>query len=55
MEPRISRILGLRVGADYSDQTSDDPALEGAYTRAGVNLVVYPLGNHRISGRTRNR
>ena len=51
-ERRISRLFGLRFGADYSDQTSDDPILEVNYTRAELNLVVYPLGGTRIAGRS---
>jgi hypothetical protein len=51
VEPAISRIVGLRIGASYSEQTSDDPTQEGSFTRAGVNLVIYPLGGTRIAGR----
>ena len=53
VEPAISRIAGLRVSASYSEQSSDDPTQEGSYTRAGVNLVIYPLGKTRIAGRSR--
>jgi hypothetical protein len=49
VEPRISKLLGIRFAASYSDQTSEDTALEASHTRVGVTLVVYPLSGKRIA------
>ena len=54
VEPKISRLMGLRFASSYTEQTSEDPTLEATYTQARLTLVIYPLGRNKISGRQRS-
>lgn len=51
VERSISRTVGLRTGASWIDQSSDDPGLDARFLRADLNVIWYPLAGSRLSGR----
>lgn len=52
VERRIRRVVGLRLGAGYVDQTADNPEREGEVFRGNFTVVLYPLGQTRLGGYT---
>jgi hypothetical protein len=50
VERKFRKVVGLRLGVGYADQTADDPAQEGDVYRANFSLIVYPLGGTRLGG-----
>ncbi len=51
-ERRLAQQLALQINGAWVDQSSDDNrAYEGSYYTSGLQLVWYPLGTKRITGR----
>jgi len=50
VERKFRKVVGLRLGVGYAEQTADDPAQEGDVYRTNVSLIVYPLGGTRLGG-----
>jgi len=50
VERKFRKVVGLRLGVGYAEQTADDPAQEGDVYRANLSLIVYPLGGTRLGG-----
>lgn len=52
IERRFQKVVGLRLGAGYAQQTANIPEQEGEVFRGNLTLVLYPLARTRLGGDT---